>query len=98
LPERRAALEAACAEVGRDPATIEVTVGVFVALPEPGETQEGMDDPDKYLFGSTEEIAAGLRAYEDQGVGHVICWTLPNTSASLRRLTDVLRVYRAATT
>ena len=98
LAERVAALEAACAEVGRDPATIEVTVGVSVALPEPGQTLEGADDPDKVLSGSAEEIAAGLREYAELGVGHVICSTFPNDAASLGRLADALRAYREAAT
>ena len=98
LPERVAALEAACAEVGRDPATIEVTVGVSVSLPEPGQTPEGAEDPDKVLSGSAEEIAAGLRGYAELGVGHVICATSPNDAASLGRLADALRAYREAAT
>ena len=96
LAERRAALEAACAEVGRDPATIEVTVGVAVALPEPGETVDGADDPDKFLSGSAEEIAAGLRAYADLGVGHVTCAFFPPTPAALGRLSEALAIYRGA--
>ena len=35
LPEKLAPLHAACAEVGRDPATLEVTVGQIVAVAEP---------------------------------------------------------------
>ena len=96
LAERRAALEAACAEVGRDPATIEVTVGVAVALPEPGETVDGADDPDKFLAGTPEEIAAGLRAYADLGVGHVACACFPPTSAALARFSEALAAYRKA--
>ena len=37
LVERRAKLDAACAEVGRDPKTLEVTVGVSVAFPDLGD-------------------------------------------------------------
>jgi alkanesulfonate monooxygenase SsuD/methylene tetrahydromethanopterin reductase-like flavin-dependent oxidoreductase (luciferase family) len=94
LAERRVGLEAACAEVGRDPKTIEVTVGVSVAFPELGEAIEGADDRDKYLSGDTAEIAAGFRAYADEGVGHIICATSPNTLPALDRLTEALRVYR----
>jgi probable F420-dependent oxidoreductase len=94
LAERRAALEAACAEVGRDPATLEVTVGVAVAYPEPGATDQPASDPDKELSGSAEEIAAGLREYAELGVGHVICACSPNTMASLERLAEALAVYR----
>jgi len=94
LPERRAALEAACAEVGRDPATIEVTVGVAVDYPGEGKDPEQRVDPDRALSGSAEEVAAGLREYAEQGVGHVICACSPNTPASLARLSEALAAYR----
>ncbi len=92
--ERRAALEAACAEVGRDPATLEMTAGVQVAFPEAGEVSAPLDNPDKILTGSAEEIAAGLRAYADLGVGHVICSPLPNNAAALPRFAEALQAYR----
>lgn len=91
---RRAELEAACAEIGRDPKTLEVTAGVTVAFPEVGEVNAPLDDPDKVLTGSAEAIAEGLRAYEELGVGHVIVNVTPNTAAGLERLADVLRAYR----
>lgn len=93
LAERRAALEAACAEVGRDPATVEVTVGVAVDYRPEGERES---DPDKALGGSAEEVAAGLRAYAGLDVGHLICACFPNDAASLGRLAEALAVYRAA--
>ncbi len=92
--ERRAALEAACAEVGRDPATLEMTAGVQVAFPEAGEVSAPLDNPDKILTGSAEEIAAGLRAYADLGVGHVICSPLPNNATALPRFAEALQAYR----
>ena len=87
LPERRAALEAACAEAGRDPATVEVTVGVTVAVPDPDAPLPEGDPPDpaKVLGGGTEAIAAGLRAYAAQGVGHLICLLDPLDGAALDR-------------
>lgn len=97
LAERRAPLEAACREVGRDPATLEVTVGVTIGYPEPG-ADTSPPDPDKVLTGSAEEIAAGLRAYDEQGVGHLICSCSPNNADSLKRLTEALNHYRASAT
>jgi probable F420-dependent oxidoreductase len=94
LAERRAGLEAACAEVGRDPATLAVTVGVIVAYPQEGAPPPAGGGPAKVLTGSAEEVAAGLRAYREQGVAHVICNCAPNDAASLARLADALRVYR----
>ena len=94
LAERRAKLEAACAEVGRDPATLEVTAGVLVAYPDAGEVSAPLDNPDKILAGSAEEVAAGLRAYEELSVGHVICSLMPNNAAALTRFAEALRLYR----
>jgi probable F420-dependent oxidoreductase len=92
LEERRAALREACAAEGRDPATLQVTVGVNINY-----ATTGMDDqtsPQKALSGSAEEIAAGLRGYADAGVGHVIASLEPLTLESLARFAVALSVYR----
>ena len=94
LAERRAELEAACATVGRDPATLEVTVGINVAVPELGEPAAPDHDPDTVLTGSADEIAAGLRVYADLGVGHAICALTPNNAAGLDRFAAAVRAYR----
>lgn len=85
LSAPRAALDAAAAAVGRDPATLEVTVGVNVAFPDLGDVPDGADDPAKFLTGSVEAIADGLRAYADAGVGHVIAWLYPLSAATMQR-------------
>ena len=95
LSERRAALEAACAEVGRDQATLEVTVGVNVRFPALLDGQDEPVDPAKALSGSAEEIAAGFRAYEAQGVGHLMCSAAPNNAESLALLSEAVAAYRA---
>lgn len=97
LAERRAKLEAACAEVGRDPAEIEITVGVTVAVPAPGEASEDEHDPAKVLTGSAEEIADGLRAYAEAGTGHVICNLSPNDAGGLERFAAALARYWTST-
>jgi probable F420-dependent oxidoreductase len=94
LPQRRAALEAACAAESREPSTLAVTVGVTVQYAEKGKPLEPPPDPDKALFGSAEEVAAGLRAYAEQGVAHVICGLEPTTPDSLAWLAQALRIYR----
>ena len=96
LAERRAALEAACAEEGRDPATLAVTVGVSVHYAAPGQLLEKPPAPDKALFGSAEEVAAGLHAYAQQGVAHVICSLEPATPEAVEWLAEALRIYRAS--
>ena len=94
LAERRAKLEAACADVGRDPATVEVTVGVGVEYPDLKDGPTEPVDPEKALSGTPEEIAAGFQAYADLGVGHIICHSSPNTTDALARLSEALAQYR----
>jgi alkanesulfonate monooxygenase SsuD/methylene tetrahydromethanopterin reductase-like flavin-dependent oxidoreductase (luciferase family) len=92
--ERRAALEAACATAGRDPATLEMTGGVTVAYPDLGELPKWMNSPEMFLSGSATEVAAGLHTYEKLGVSHVMCSYYPNGTAALARLAEALSAYR----
>jgi alkanesulfonate monooxygenase SsuD/methylene tetrahydromethanopterin reductase-like flavin-dependent oxidoreductase (luciferase family) len=93
--ERRAALEVACAEVGRDPATLGITGGVTVAYPALGDLPAWMNSPDQFLTGSAREVATGLQMYEELGVSHVMCAYYPNSPAALALLGEALSVYRA---
>lgn len=89
LAESRAQLEQACRDSGRDPASIQVTVGVSVSFPEPGQEAP---PPEKALSGSPEAIAAELRRYAAAGVSHLICNVSPRTEAALERLGEALRM------
>ena len=82
---KRAALEAAAAEVGRDPATLAITAAINVAFPDLGAVPDGADDPAKFLGGSVEALAAGLRGFAEAGVGHVMGWLYPLNEESLAR-------------
>jgi len=92
LPDRRADLEAACAREGRDPASVGVTVGVSVAGP--GHARTTLDRA-KVLAGSVAEVADGLRAYQEQGVRHVICSLEPATLEAVDWLADAVAAARA---
>jgi alkanesulfonate monooxygenase SsuD/methylene tetrahydromethanopterin reductase-like flavin-dependent oxidoreductase (luciferase family) len=94
LAERRAALEDACTEVGRDPQTLDVTVGVSVTYTAPNQKGDNDIDPDKTLSGSPEEIASVLHDYAKLGVAHVICALSSTTTDSLAWLAEALRHYR----
>jgi probable F420-dependent oxidoreductase len=89
--KRRADLAAACAEVGRDPATITLTVGVNVAYPEPGAEARPIE---KVLSGTTEQIANELRRYAESGADHLICGIDPSTEESLERFAEAVRMSR----
>lgn len=84
---QRELVDAACREVGRDPAEIERTVAVFVRL-RGAEQQRSSEVPP--LEGAPEEIAAVLRAYADEGIGHVQLVIDPVTPAGIESLVPVL--------
>jgi alkanesulfonate monooxygenase SsuD/methylene tetrahydromethanopterin reductase-like flavin-dependent oxidoreductase (luciferase family) len=94
--ERRARFAKACEDVGRDPATIETTIGVHCAVP-----MDGVEfNPEKVLTGTPEEIAAGLKAYDESGVSHVICGALADMTYEyatqvIAKVGEALPVYRA---
>ncbi len=88
----RASGDAACTEVGRDPATLGRSASVVVNLPiaqeqgrqrqtTPGEQQEPT---------SPEEIAEMLRGYTREGLSHIQLWLTPNTIAGLEWFAAVL--------
>jgi probable F420-dependent oxidoreductase len=81
-----AAVDAACAEAGRDPKSLERTVAVMVEVgPHAPST---MSVPP--LTGTPEELAASLRAYADAGVSHLQVWLEPNTVAGIEAFAPVL--------
>ncbi|MGH2535466.1 MAG: LLM class flavin-dependent oxidoreductase [Thermomicrobiales bacterium] len=95
LTPRREGIEAACAEAGRDPATLEITVGVNVAFPEKEGAPEDVSNPERFLTGTADELAAGLQGYADAGVGHVICNCMPVETETISRLGEALARFKA---
>jgi alkanesulfonate monooxygenase SsuD/methylene tetrahydromethanopterin reductase-like flavin-dependent oxidoreductase (luciferase family) len=89
-----ASMLAACQDEGRDPATLAVTVGVNVAYLAAGTPADALPDPDKALFGTVAEVAAGLRGYAARGVAHVICNLTPMNAESLSWFAEVAQSYR----
>ena len=79
-------VDAACEAVGRAPNTLERSAAVIVEVG-PHEPSAMTGPP---LTGSAAEIAAGLRAYADAGVGHVQVWLEPNTPAGIEAFAPVL--------
>ena len=89
----RADLMAACAAVGRDPATLDITVGINVRYPDLAIEGFPVGTEGEALSGSTDEVAAGLAAYAELGVAHVIANVEPATPAAIERFaTAVERV------
>jgi len=87
-----AEVDAACADVGRDPATVERTVAVLVAMPgavirPSGDVTERAIVP---VAGAPEELAETLRAFARAGVAHVQLVLDPTTLAGIESFAPVL--------
>jgi alkanesulfonate monooxygenase SsuD/methylene tetrahydromethanopterin reductase-like flavin-dependent oxidoreductase (luciferase family) len=88
-------VDAACVEVGRDPAAIERTVAVQVRLPGgSGRTMgnESTADTAPALEGPIEAMADELRAYARAGIGEVQLVLDPIDRPSIERFAGVLRL------
>jgi alkanesulfonate monooxygenase SsuD/methylene tetrahydromethanopterin reductase-like flavin-dependent oxidoreductase (luciferase family) len=84
---RLAALEAACVEVGRDPATIGRSAGIVVEPTSVTGSAEVLAAP---VRGSAEEIADGLRAFHAGGFTHLELLLWPRTLAAVDAMAPVL--------
>jgi alkanesulfonate monooxygenase SsuD/methylene tetrahydromethanopterin reductase-like flavin-dependent oxidoreductase (luciferase family) len=89
VPPLRATVDAACANAGRDPATLTRTMAVEVAFPamDPGATVFGQP-----IRGSTEEIAAACWAFADEGISHLMLLLSPATLAPLEAIGRVIEL------
>ena len=76
---QRARMIAACEEVGRDPATFDLTIGTFVQLPEDGQPIRD----DTAISGTYAEIAATLQSFAAAGVHHLNITFRPDVSIPL---------------
>jgi alkanesulfonate monooxygenase SsuD/methylene tetrahydromethanopterin reductase-like flavin-dependent oxidoreductase (luciferase family) len=75
--------------VGRDPTTIEVSVGTGVELLAPGQQPK----PDtEWITGSAEQIAEELHAFAEAGVTHLIVSLDPEGVASIEQFARVLEI------
>lgn len=97
LPPLLAQLDDACREAGRDPAEIERTCAVLVAMP--GAQGRIAGDPTDRgappLTGSTEELAEAMRAFAATGIGHVQLVLDPNTVEAIEAFAPVLSLLDA---
>jgi probable F420-dependent oxidoreductase len=92
MAEPLARIEAACREVGRDPATLGITALIGLWFPDLQVKQPSFLD--KPLTGTVQELAAAMRGYADLGVRHIMFQCEPYTPEALRRLTQALHTYR----
>lgn len=90
-PEKVAAhnaeMLAACQEVGRDPATLELTVGTIARILAPGESAK----PDeRAIAGSQEEVIQALRGFAEVGTQHLIVLIPDTTPEHIARFAPVV--------
>jgi alkanesulfonate monooxygenase SsuD/methylene tetrahydromethanopterin reductase-like flavin-dependent oxidoreductase (luciferase family) len=84
-------LDAACQDVGRDPATVARTSGSYVAL----DGAEPTGAFSQTLIGQPEQMAARLRAFAAAGVEHMSIVLDPWTVAGIERFEAVIQALRA---
>jgi alkanesulfonate monooxygenase SsuD/methylene tetrahydromethanopterin reductase-like flavin-dependent oxidoreductase (luciferase family) len=87
IPPFRAAVDTACAEVGRDPATLVRTAGIMVDLPGYPARDNPVSPP---IAGSVDEIAEGLRAHAREGIAHAMIWLNTADEAGVEAFAPVL--------
>jgi alkanesulfonate monooxygenase SsuD/methylene tetrahydromethanopterin reductase-like flavin-dependent oxidoreductase (luciferase family) len=92
VPALRERVDAACRDVGRDPAELERTVAVLVLLSGGVGRLQGAysKEAPEPLEGSPGEIAEVLRGYAREGIGHVQLVLDPITLGSIQALEPVL--------
>ncbi len=95
LAEPRAKMEAVCAAEGRDPATLDVTVGITLQYPAAVAPDAPPSNREKVITGTPDQVAAAFHEYAQLGVAHLICALHPCHNESLTWLAEALSLYRA---
>ena len=89
LRTRLANVRAALDEADRDPASVTLTAGIFVAWDDADD-----DAPERAIRGSLDEVANALAGYDELGVSHLIAHVFPRTVESVRRLGEAAALAR----
>ena len=91
--ERFGNMDAACREVGRDPATLMRTAGSNVLVPDAGDAP---DAPASAIRGSVQEIAERLWAFHTEaGVSHLTVILDPWTTRGVEQFGKVIEKIRS---
>jgi alkanesulfonate monooxygenase SsuD/methylene tetrahydromethanopterin reductase-like flavin-dependent oxidoreductase (luciferase family) len=89
MPSLQAKMDAICAEVGRDPATLERSVSVLIDFPgaygRPGQAVPS-------LTGTPKELAEEFRAYAREGISHLQLYPDPCTVAGIEACAEALEI------
>ena len=82
LKTRLANLRTALDEAGRDPASLAITVGIFVAFG----TEPDDEIPERAIRGSVEEVGEALAGYAKLDASHLIVHLWPRTPEAVAKL------------
>jgi probable F420-dependent oxidoreductase len=94
LAEQQGRLHDACAQVGRDPSTIETTVGEWITFDDLASSPAAHVNA---ITGSVGGVAELIGRYEELGVGHLMLQSInPGFDAALERLGNALAQVRRA--
>jgi alkanesulfonate monooxygenase SsuD/methylene tetrahydromethanopterin reductase-like flavin-dependent oxidoreductase (luciferase family) len=98
VPPMREAVDAACREVGRDPATLERTLTVlvdYIGTPDLPVRVIRPDSAPEPIMGSPVEIATALRSFQGEGISHIQVVLQPNNLEGIERFAPVIEALRA---
>jgi alkanesulfonate monooxygenase SsuD/methylene tetrahydromethanopterin reductase-like flavin-dependent oxidoreductase (luciferase family) len=94
LAERIARQRAACEAAGRDPATLGLTAGIFVAFPNLLAEGDGEDPPEEAIRGDIDAVGAAMAGYAAHGIEQVIVHLWPRTPAAVAELARAAELAR----
>jgi probable F420-dependent oxidoreductase len=94
MNEKISRIQAACREVGRDPATLGITALIGLWYPDLSDKKPELGS--EPLTAKADELAAVMSGYAELGVEHIMFQCFPGTEETQRRLTEALRLYRPA--
>lgn len=77
---------AACEETGRDPATLQLTAGIYVAFPHLLADGDGSEPPESAIRGDADHVGEALAGYGTHGVEHLITHVWPRNAAAIEEL------------
>jgi hypothetical protein len=90
IPPLRAAVDAACRKVGRDPTSLVRTTGLGVALD--GHPAQTVFEGGEPLRGSTEEIASAFWSFADEGISHLMIYASLESATPIEKLGRVIEL------
>ncbi len=99
VPPLREAVDAACQEVGRDPATLGRTMTVLIDYVRTDDLAARLIRPDSQaepIVGTPAEIAAALQAFTAEGISHIQVMLQPNNREGLEQFAPVIAALKQA--